>query len=84
MTILDATVRDGSYYVDFKFSNEDVSEIVSRISKLGFKYIEIGHGKGLNASSLKNGLSMQTDEEYMQAARLGCNGSKLGCRCSFF
>ena len=81
MTILDATVRDGSYYVDFKFSNEDVSEIVSRISKLGFKYIEIGHGKGLNASSLKNGLSMQTDEEYMQAARLGCNGSKLGCFC---
>ncbi len=81
MTLLDATVRDGSYYVDFKFSSEDVSEIVGRVAKLGFKYIEIGHGKGLNANSLKHGLAMQTDEEYMNAAKLVCKESKLGCFC---
>lgn len=81
MTILDTTVRDGSYYVDFKFSSQDVSEMVARISKLGFQYIEIGHGKGLNASSLTNGLAMQTDEEYMNAARATRNNSKLGFFC---
>ena len=81
MTLLDTTVRDGSYYVDFKFSSEDVFEIVNRVAKLGFEYIEIGHGKGLNASSLKNGLSMQTDEEYMQAAKKACGDAKLGFFC---
>ncbi|MBQ2901195.1 MAG: hypothetical protein IJE49_05050 [Agathobacter sp.] len=81
MKILDTTIRDGSYCVDFKFSKDDVSEIVDRVSKLGFEYIEIGHGKGLNASSLENGLSLQTDEEYMEAANAVSRDSKIGFFC---
>ena len=50
MRILDTTVRDGSYAVDFKFSCEDVAEIVKKLEKLNMDYIEIGHGMGLNAS----------------------------------
>lgn len=81
MEFFDTTIRDGSYCVDFKFSTEDVTEMVDRISKLGFKYIEIGHGKGLNASSLENGISMQSDYEYMQAAISVNRNSKLGFFC---
>lgn len=81
MELFDATIRDGSYYVDFKFSSEDVSEIVDRISKLGFPYIEIGHGKGLNASSSENGLSMESDLTYMNAANKVKRSSKVGFFC---
>lgn len=81
MTILDTTIRDGSYCVDFKFSQNDVAEIVQRVSSLGFTYIEIGHGKGLNASSLENGLSLQSDVEYMEAANQVNGNAKLGFFC---
>lgn len=81
MTLFDTTIRDGSYYVDFKLSSEDVRETVDKISKLGFPYIEIGHGKGLGASSLENGLSMETDIEYMNAANKVRRDSKLGFFC---
>lgn len=81
MKLLDTTIRDGSYYVDFKFSLYDVSEIVDRTSKLGFEYIEIGHGKGLNASNLENGISLQTDIEYMKAANEKKGKSKIGFFC---
>ena len=81
MKILDATIRDGSYYVDFKFSCDDVRDIVGRLSKLGFEYIEIGHGKGLSASSAENGFSLHTDEEYMKAAAEVSGNSKIGFFC---
>lgn len=81
MKLLDTTVRDGSYCVDFKFSKDDVSEIVRRLDCLGYQYIEIGHGKGLNASSYENGVSLQSDIEYMDAANLTCKNAKLGFFC---
>lgn len=81
MKILDTTIRDGSYAVDFKFSCSDVSFIVSKLEKLGFEYIEIGHGLGLNASSAKYGYSMHTDLEYMHAASDVLKKSKFGFFC---
>lgn len=81
MQLLDTTIRDGSYSVDFKFSSKDVEEAVKRIRKLGFQYIEIGHGQGLNASSPSHGISLQTDEEYMSAAYNAAPDAKLGFFC---
>ena len=49
MHLLDCTIRDGSYAVDFKWTKEDVEKIISKVERLGFEYIEIGHGLGLNA-----------------------------------
>ena len=40
MKILDTTIRDGSYAIDFKFTCEDVTEIAARLEKLGMEYIE--------------------------------------------
>ncbi|MCM1498454.1 MAG: hypothetical protein NC124_08300 [Clostridium sp.] len=81
MKILDTTVRDGSYAVDFKFSCKDVRDLVARSEKIGLEYIEIGHGLGLNASSAEYGYSLQTDVEYMQAARAAAEHAKLGFFC---
>lgn len=81
MKILDTTVRDGSYAVDFKFSCKDVCDLVTRSEKVGLEYIEIGHGLGLNASSEKYGYSLQTDIEYMRTARAAAASAKLGFFC---
>lgn len=81
MNLFDTTIRDGSYAVDFKFSCADVEKILSKLQKLGFKYIEIGHGLGLNASSEKYGYSLHTDTEYMQTAKNVLTTSKFGFFC---
>lgn len=81
MKILDTTIRDGSYAVDFKFSCKDVQDLVSKSHRIGIEYIEIGHGQGLNASSPEYGVALQTDEEYMKAAREVAGSSKLGFFC---
>lgn len=81
MQILDTTIRDGSYAVDFKFSCADVKKVVSRLEKLGFEYIEIGHGMGLNASSSQHGLSLHTDLEYMEVAQKTLKKAKFGFFC---
>lgn len=79
--IFDCTVRDGSYAVNFKFTCTDVKNIVSRLVKLGIDYIEIGHGQGLNASSPKRGVSLYSDEDYIDAAMSVAGNSKIGVFC---
>ena len=81
MKILDTTIRDGSYSVDFKFSCDDVAEIIGKLEKLGVEYIEIGHGMGLNASSPAHGVSLHTDVEYMNTANKTLKKSKFGFFC---
>lgn len=79
--IFDCTIRDGSYAVNFKFTRTDVKNIVSRLVKLGIEYIEIGHGQGLNASSPERGLSLYSDEEYLDSAISVAGNSKIGVFC---
>lgn len=81
MKILDTTIRDGSYAVDFKFTCDDVKNIVSRSEKLGFEFIEIGHGLGLSASSLERGISLCSDIEYIDAAKSVSINAKIGVFC---
>jgi len=81
MKILDTTIRDGSYAVDFNFSCSDVKNISSKLEEMGLELIEIGHGMGLHASSPTNGLCAQTDEEYMLAAKDVLTKSKFGMFC---
>lgn len=81
MKILDTTIRDGSYKVDFKFTCADVKNVVSKLVKLGVEYIEIGHGLGLNASSPERGVSLCTDNEYINAAKEVSGNAKIGMFC---
>ena len=39
--IMDVTLRDGSYAIDFQFSTIDVEVIGKKLDNLGYFYIEI-------------------------------------------
>ena len=66
--ILECTLRDGSYAIDYQFTAEDTAIICTGLEAAGFDLIEIGHGLGLNASSIKHGLAAASDEAYLEAA----------------
>src|SRR4051812_24203176 len=49
MELLDCTLRDGSYAVDFQLEEEFVTRLLSRLDATPVSKIEIGHGIGLEA-----------------------------------
>ena len=59
LKIMDVTLRDGSYAIDFQFSCVQQRLITESLERLGIEFIEIGHGMGLHASSPKNGMEQQ-------------------------
>jgi 4-hydroxy-2-oxovalerate aldolase len=68
LQIMECTLRDGSYVIDFQFTARDTIIIASALENAGFNLIEIGHGVGMNASNCGKGVAAATDEEYLQAA----------------
>jgi 4-hydroxy-2-oxovalerate aldolase len=48
--ILDCTLRDGSYAVDFKFTEDTITSVLTGLEGSGVRFIELGHGMGLNAA----------------------------------
>lgn len=81
INIVDVTLRDGSYAINFQFSCAQQKVITESLESLGIEYIEIGHGMGLNASSPQNGLALHTDQEYLSMARDTLHNSKYGMFC---
>lgn len=78
---MDVTLRDGSYANHFQFSLAQQKLITTKLEQLGFEYIEIGHGMGLNASSPQNGVALHTDKEYLQMAQKSLQSAKYGVFC---
>ncbi|HUQ86858.1 MAG TPA: hypothetical protein VM096_04810 [Vicinamibacterales bacterium] len=76
--ILDCTIRDGSYVVDFQFTAEDTAVIAAGLERAGVEWIEIGHGLGLNASPSGKGTAAATDDEYLQATANALTRAKWG------
>ena len=78
-TIIENTVRDGSYSVNFQLSVEQSNSIVKGLDNLGFEYIEVGHGLGLGAGkSAATGLAKEIDETYIKGAKSVVTYSKIG------
>ena len=77
LEIFDVTIRDGSYTIDFQFTQDDIRFLCGTLERLGFHYIEVGHGFGLNAAAVK-GASAGTDEEYLAAAAESLSTSVFG------
>jgi 4-hydroxy 2-oxovalerate aldolase len=48
--ILDCTLRDGSYAVDFQFTENTIKSVLAGLEASGVRFIELGHGLGLNAA----------------------------------
>jgi 4-hydroxy-2-oxovalerate aldolase len=76
--ILEVTLRDGSYLIDFQFTAEDTATIAAALESVGFRWIEIGHGLGLNASQAGKGIAAATDEEYLEAGAQAIKRAKWG------
>jgi len=68
VSILDCTLRDGSYAVDGGWSVEATQHICRALQDAGVERIEIGHGVGLNGSSSGPGPFAASDREYCEAA----------------
>lgn len=49
MELLDCTLRDGSYAVDFQFDEGFVIQLLSRLNETPLPKVEVGHGLGLEA-----------------------------------
>lgn len=79
--ILDCTLRDGSYVIDFQFTSVDTENIAKALDEAKFPYIEIGHGIGMGASETGKNIAAATDIEYMKAAEKVVKNGKWGMFC---
>jgi 4-hydroxy-2-oxovalerate aldolase len=76
--IMEVTLRDGSYVVDFQFTAHDTATMASVLEKLGFRWIEAGHGLGLNGSASGAGQAAATDEQYLEAMAGSVKAARWG------
>tara|TARA_B100001059_G_scaffold184405_1_gene185964 strand:+ start:1297 stop:2304 length:1008 start_codon:yes stop_codon:yes gene_type:complete len=76
--ILDCTLRDGSYPMNFQFTTRDTGKICTGLESAGFSLIEVGHGLGLGASSAEYGISFEKDEDYISSAVNSVKKSSIG------
>lgn len=79
--IVETTLRDGSYAVDFQFTAADTAFIVGMLDAAGMSYIELCHGAGFrNANSPYRSKTRQasSDEEYLAAAQSAAKNAHLG------
>ncbi len=81
VTILECTLRDGSYALNFGFTANDTAVISKALEDAGFRMIEVGHGVGLHASQAGYGEAAETDEAYMKAAADTLTEAKFGMFC---
>lgn len=79
--ILEVTLRDGSYAIDFKFTASDTAIIGGALENVGFEMIEIGHGIGLGASTKGYGTASETDESYLQVGAETFRKARWGMFC---
>jgi len=76
-TLMDCTLRDGSYAVDFQFTAKYTGILSAVLDSLGFDYVEVGHGIGIGASD-KVRRAAATDLEYAKAANLSVTKNNWG------
>jgi 4-hydroxy-2-oxovalerate aldolase len=70
INIVENTLRDGSYVLDFQINKYQTANITKGLFDLGFQYIEVGHGLGLGAWNKADiGLAKEDDITYIRAAK---------------
>ncbi|BAQ10974.1 4-hydroxy-2-oxovalerate aldolase [Bacillus sp. OxB-1] len=68
LIVTDTTLRDGSHAVSHSFSPEFVREVTMGLAKANVPIIEVGHGAGLQGSTIQQGFSKYEEWELIQAA----------------
>ncbi len=79
--ILECTLRDGSYAIDFQFTEEATQNIVRALEGVGFDLIEVGHGMGLGASDISKWRAVETDETYLNVVAKTVKKADWGMFC---
>lgn len=78
INIIENTLRDGSYVIDFQFTKEQTEAVVSGLDALNFNFIEVGHGLGLGAwNNPKCGLAAESDEVYITSAKNASSNAQI-------
>ncbi|HXA54467.1 MAG TPA: hypothetical protein VNV37_06285 [Solirubrobacteraceae bacterium] len=77
--IMDCTIRDGSYAIDFKFTAADTALVVGLLDEAGLPYVEIGHGLGLGAGRVREQAAPCSDVEAIERSRERPLRTRLGC-----
>ena len=57
--ILDCTLRDGSYVLNYNFNQFETSLISRLLFESGINYVEVGHGVGIGANLKMENLFVQ-------------------------
>ena len=76
--ILDCTIRDGSYAIDFKFTARDSALLAAELDRAGVRWIEVGHGLGLGAAAAGKGGSTDSDLTAIAEARARVRDARIG------
>jgi 4-hydroxy 2-oxovalerate aldolase len=75
--ILDCTIRDGGYEIDFQWPPEEIEQVVGALAAAGFEYVEVGHGIGLGGSRASVAARC-SDEEIATVASRAKGAAKIG------
>jgi 4-hydroxy-2-oxovalerate aldolase len=71
--LVETTLRDGSYEIDFQFTAADTALLGAELDRAGFTYIELCHGNGIGCDLWKSPSgkyrAAATDEEHLAAAQ---------------
>ncbi len=77
--ILDCTIRDGSYLINYQFTAEDAFLVSDLLAQCGIERIEVGHGLGLDAQTKGKGAAAASDADFIKAAVSAAKGrAKIG------
>lgn len=78
VSILDVTVRDGSYAINYQFTPEQVASIAGGLDEANIDHIEVSHGCGLGASENLGLRARATDAQYVSAAKAAVKSANVG------
>ncbi len=78
VSILDVTIRDGSYAIDYQYRPEQVAGIAAALDAAGIDYIEVSHGCGLGAGRFPGLAAAATDLDYVRAAKTAVKSAGIG------
>ncbi len=81
--LVETTLRDGSYEIDFQFTAEDTAFIAGALDRAGFSYIELCHGNGIGChlwapQHLPAIRAAASDEEHLAAAHAVVERAQYG------
>jgi 4-hydroxy-2-oxovalerate aldolase len=79
--ILDCTLRDGSYAVDFQFTEGTIKSVLNGLEGSGVRFIELGHGLGLNAAERTPHPTRVSDARCFRIASEALTSASWGMFC---